>query len=212
MGRCPLCSDRSAKRFCPAKETSICAVCCGTKREVEIDCPSSCPHLKLGRLYEAEKRTPDPQLMARVQSFDDNFVERYSPVFDAVGLAVLAERAAAPWLVDSDVLEVFKALSATMKTLSSGIYYESVPDLPIRASLFRRLKEVFDEFMRSQIDVHRQLTLRVSEASQILDFLTFVATMNSNARPRSRQYLDWLATFTGRTANPTEQSSRLIVP
>jgi len=42
--------------------------------------------------------------------------------------SVAEERLDSPWLVDNDVIEVYKALSATMKTLSSGIYYESLPE------------------------------------------------------------------------------------
>src|SRR5678810_886791 len=75
MARCPLCTERSAKRFCPAKQTSICAVCCGTKREVEIDCPSSCVYLKASRSYDAEKPIPDPEVAARVNNFSSRFLE-----------------------------------------------------------------------------------------------------------------------------------------
>src|SRR2546422_5223162 len=46
---CPICHKRKAKRFCPARGDSICSVCCGTEREVTIDCPSDCPHLIASR-------------------------------------------------------------------------------------------------------------------------------------------------------------------
>ncbi len=42
---CPICEKRKAARFCPAKGEKICAVCCGTEREVTIDCPSDCAYL-----------------------------------------------------------------------------------------------------------------------------------------------------------------------
>ena len=35
---CPICENRKAARFCPAKGENICAVCCGTEREVTISC------------------------------------------------------------------------------------------------------------------------------------------------------------------------------
>src|SRR6185295_19407451 len=148
MAMCPLCSERAGKRYCPAKDAQICAVCCGTKREIEIDCPSSCPYLKASRSYEAEKRIPDPELAAKVRKYDHRFVERFNPALDAISRAVAEERMEAPWLVDTDVIEVYKALAATMKTLSSGIYYESLPEGPVRLSLFRRLKNAFDELMK----------------------------------------------------------------
>src|SRR6266566_2910123 len=140
MAICPLCSDRHGKRYCPAVAEQICAVCCGTKREIEIDCPSSCSYLKASRSYESEKPIPDPQVAAKVHHYDTRFIERYHPILDTVTRAVIEEHMALRELVDSDVLEVFNSLKATMKTLSSGIYYESVPEGPVRLSLFRRLK------------------------------------------------------------------------
>jgi hypothetical protein len=210
MARCPLCSERSGKRYCPAKGVQICAVCCGTKREVEIDCPSSCPYLQASRSYEAEKRLPDPQLAARAHKFDDNFLHRYSQVLDVISRSVVEERVTSPWLVDNDVIEVYKNLSATMKTLSSGIYYESLPDGPARISLFRRLKSVLDQLMQpgSAPDLD---ALKVSEALDVLDFLTFAAELNSSVRPKSRRYLDWLSSMAGVATSP-EQSSGLILP
>ena len=42
---CPLCRQRSARRQCPALGRAICAVCCGSKRQVEINCPPDCGYL-----------------------------------------------------------------------------------------------------------------------------------------------------------------------
>lgn len=210
MARCPLCSDRPGKRYCPAKGSQICAVCCGTKREVEIDCPASCPHLIAGRSYEAEKRIPDPELARKVEKYSNEFVYRYSQVLDAISRSVVEERLQSPWLVDNDVVEVYKSLCATMKTLSSGIYYESLPDGSVRISLFRRLKAQIDELMQPAPNADRP-TLKVSEALDALDFLTFAAQANSSVRPKSRRYLDWLTSMSG-LASSAEQSSGLILP
>ena len=128
MARCPLCSRHPAKRFCPAKEIRICPLCCGSKREVEIDCPSSCYHLMAGRAYENDTRIPEPHLAAAVQGFDKSFIYRHSPVLNAVCRGIVEERSLSPWLVDTDVIDVLKYLTLTMKTLSSGIYYETTPD------------------------------------------------------------------------------------
>src|SRR5712692_1234662 len=124
MANCPLCSSRAGKRYCPAIAEQICAVCCGTKREIEIDCPSSCSYLKASRSYESEKPIPDPEVASRVHGFDAGFVERYHPVLNAVTGSVIEEHMDSKWLVDNDVIEVYRSLKATMTTLSSGIYYE----------------------------------------------------------------------------------------
>jgi hypothetical protein len=209
MATCPLCSERSAKRYCPAKDVEICAVCCGTKREIEIDCPSSCTYLKASRSYEAEKPIIDSALVARVQKYDQHFVDLYQPVLSLVNEAVVEERLSSPWLVDLDVIEVYKSLAATMRTLSSGIYYETLPDGLLRVSLFRRLKTLFDELMAPAQTADRR-TIKVSEAIDVLDFLTFAAQVNSSIRPRSRRYLDWICDTFG--YRQPQHSSGLIVP
>jgi hypothetical protein len=210
MAVCPLCSSRPAKRFCPAKDRQICAICCGTKREIEIDCPSNCSYLRAGRDYEAEKGTPDPELMARVQRIDEDFLFRFTPVLNMIGREVIVERAESSWLVDNDLVEVLKALTATMKTLSSGIYYESTPGGSIRQSLFRRLKRVIDHAMTPEQELLER-ALRPSEAIDVLEFLTVSIQAKSSNRPKSRRYLDWLTSMLG--ISPVEESrSGLILP
>ena len=49
---CALCRTRKEKRFCPAVHDRICAVCCGTEREVSLDCPGDCPYLQQARTHE----------------------------------------------------------------------------------------------------------------------------------------------------------------
>ena len=97
MATCPLCSARSGKRFCPAKDAEICAVCCGTKREIEIDCPSSCAYLKASRSYEADKPLIDQELMAKIRRFDNRFIERFHHVLMAINAAVVEERMTSSW-------------------------------------------------------------------------------------------------------------------
>jgi len=209
MATCPLCSSRPGKRYCPAKDTQICAVCCGTKREIEIDCPSSCGYLKASRSYEAEKPVIDPELAAKIRKYDNAFVERFHFVLQTVNTAVIEERLGSPWLVDKDVIEVYKALTVTMRTLSSGIYYESLPEGTVQLALFRRLKEAFDQLMQPDPAAEHPV-LKASEAVEVLDFLTFAAQMNSSTRPRTRRYLDWITDTFGYPQ--PQQSSGLIIP
>ena len=209
MANCPLCSSRAGKRYCPALAEQICEVCCGTKREIEIDCPSSCAYLKASRSYESEKPIPDPQVAARVQNYDARFMERYHLILDALTRVIIEEHLASKDLVDGDAVEALKSLKSTMKTLSSGIYYESLPEGLARLSLFRRLKAVLDEWMQPDPTAVRPV-LKVTEAIDVLDFLTIVAQANSSVRPRSRRYLDWISEKFGETLQT--QSSGIILP
>lgn len=210
MARCPLCSERSAKRYCPAKQTTICAVCCATKREVEIDCPGSCVHLKSGRSYDAERSQLDPEIVARAKPFNQHFLNEYGPLLELLSRVVAEERLTSPWLLDADVKKVYEALSATMKTLDSGIFYETLPESSATLSLYRRLKSFLDNFMSPPPEAQHR-PLRVAEILSLLDFLHLAVTINSSGRPRSRQYLDWVTAASGMQP-PSTESSRLIVP
>jgi hypothetical protein len=162
------------------------------------------------RVYESDGRIPDLQLESAVQRFDKTFTYRHTPVLNAVCFAICEERTATPWLLDTDVIEVFKDLVKTMKTLSSGIYYESLPESVVRAALFHRLKKLFDEFMQAQPQMLEH-SLKVSDAIDVLTFLTYFATVNSNSRPRSRQYLDLLSNMAEQAAQE-KRAGNLIVP
>src|SRR5262245_60102046 len=51
--RCPLCQKRPSKRACPALRHEICPVCCATKRQIEIACPSDCVFLETAHRHPA---------------------------------------------------------------------------------------------------------------------------------------------------------------
>ena len=208
MAKCPLCSQRAAKRHCPAKGSKICSICCGTKREVEIDCPGDCVHLRTGRSFEAARQQPH-ESHRPTPRFDQQFLYRNSAAINAVAHAILEERVHTPEMVDPDVREALEALRATMKTLSSGIYYETLPEGgPRSIALYRRIKPALEDLMQPQgptVDA-----LRVSDIPELLDFLLMTAESRSSGRPRSRQYLDWLASVAPEL--PREETSRIVVP
>ena len=102
--KCPLCENRKAKRFCPAKAVEICPVCCGTKREVEIDCPSNCVYLHEGREYESKRMVRKGPWVARTERlWQDAFINQHYQVFLSLWAIILDERHRFPELVDSDV-------------------------------------------------------------------------------------------------------------
>ena len=43
---CAICETRRPRRYCPGVRGEICAICCGTAREVTVDCPLDCPYLR----------------------------------------------------------------------------------------------------------------------------------------------------------------------
>src|SRR5215469_15092115 len=49
---CAICHTRKPRRYCPGVRGEICTICCGTEREVTVDCPSDCPFLQEARKHE----------------------------------------------------------------------------------------------------------------------------------------------------------------
>jgi hypothetical protein len=64
---CKLCEKRRARRHCPGVEGEICSQCCGSQREITIECPASCEYLKEARFHEqppavTEDQVPNPDI------------------------------------------------------------------------------------------------------------------------------------------------------
>ena len=149
---CPLCGLRKARRGCPALGKQICAFCCGTKRLVEIQCPSDCPWL-------ASAREHPPAVVVRRQQRDLGLLvqfmrdlsERQSQLFFLVNtfLVQYAAEAAigslASAIRDEDVSEAMTALASTFETASRGVIYEHRPASLPAERLMTALKPVLAE-------------------------------------------------------------------
>lgn len=144
---CPLCGQRSARRACPALGHKICAACCGTKRLVEIQCPSDCAYLASAREHPpaAKVRQQQRELAALVRAMRD-LNERQSRLFSFI--LTLVARYEAPELhslVDDDVAEAMAALGATFETAVRGVIYEHRPASLSAERLVAALKPLLAE-------------------------------------------------------------------
>jgi hypothetical protein len=209
--KCPLCESRKAKRLCPAKATHICPVCCGTLREVEIDCPRDCVYLHTGREYESEKlaRTlPPPRRTERL--WNPRFLQQFNPAILGMAHVITQSRQRLPELVDNDVEVALDALIRTFETLDKGIYYESTPARFAQKDLFIALKLFLEgptETLR--IDQSRLTTGQILDCLRFLQELASVITL---PRPKSRAFLDHLEGLTHGSAQEAREESRLILP
>ena len=78
---CAICDIRKEKRFCPAVHGRICALCCGTEREVTLDCPSDCVYLQQARRHEGPHTLEDldqAALFPKIEVRDQVLYERES--------------------------------------------------------------------------------------------------------------------------------------
>src|SRR5271154_4725743 len=119
---CPLCELRKPKRYCPAKAEMICAVCCGEKREVIIDCPSDCSYLIASRRWEREHRkpitvadVPYPDL-----SIPMGLIHEQQPLISGLGYSVLKAPSEFPAVDDPSPGQAPPGLAETYRTLGTG--------------------------------------------------------------------------------------------
>ncbi len=123
---CPSCGKRKGRRACPALGRSICAVCCGTKRLVEIRCPPDCAYLAAAEQHPPaavqRRRERQGRFLASVV---EGLTEAQYHVFLFVQVTVAASAAGtAQRLLDRDVEAAARALASTFETASKGIIYE----------------------------------------------------------------------------------------
>jgi len=211
---CPICEKRPPKRFCPAKGEKICAICCGREREVSIDCPPDCPHLVAAHRYEAEhrKHIGIEDLPYRHVQVRPDFVYEHWDVVAGLAATILQFQIQDPQLNDSVATAVIEALVETYRTLGTGIYYERPPDAPLARALYRQLGQFLQEFRDERAARAGLRTLQDSDVFQLLVFLLRIAKQETNGRPRSRAFLDFLRIRFPLPAVPAKEPSRIIVP
>jgi len=216
---CPICEKRKPQRFCPAKGEKICAVCCGTEREVTIDCPSDCPYLVAARRYEDAHRKPVPREEVPYPNVEvpSDLVHERQALVSGLVYHILKMAAEVPALVDADVAAALGALAETYRTLSVGLYYEKPPAARLPNELYGRLAGFLTEFKKQDQERAGFTTVKDTEVFHLLVFLLRVGRHRTNGRPRSRAFLDFLraqfprASESG-TAGAKREAPRIITP
>jgi len=211
---CPICNKRRAERYCPAKDEKICAVDCGTEREVTIDCPNDCAHLIAAHRWEqshpkpfAESEVPFPDV-----SFSSDIVRTRENVLSELGYTVAIYAKEQRSLTDADVLAAVKASAETRRTLISGIYYEKLPEIPVAAGLYAALAKYFEEEKLREAERPEFPALKDTEIFHLLVFFARFARLRSNGRPRSRAFLDFLRSQFPAEAGAAKEEPRIILP
>ena len=108
---CAICETRRPRRYCPGVRGEICALCCGTAREVTVDCPLDCTYLRESRSHE---RPPEPD-PAKMPNPDVNITEKFlaqnTRLFTFLCMAILKHALGAPGVVDNDLREALEGAS-----------------------------------------------------------------------------------------------------
>ncbi len=210
---CPICEKRKAARFCPAKGEKICAVCCGTEREVTIDCPSDCAYLLAAHRYENEHQRSLPADTPLLdEKIPQDIVYAHQQLMGALAFSIAKFCAVQPTAVDTDVLAALQALAQTYKTLNSGIIYEKPPDAPLPRELYATLIAFINEVKKQHAERAGSVSLKDSDVFHLLVFLYRMGLLRTNGRPRSRRFIEFLRGQFPQSPELKREESRIIVP
>ena len=190
MALCKICNIRRPRRFCPGVGGDICSICCGTEREVTVECPFDCEYLIESRVHE--KLGPAGEPPNEDIKVSERFLRENAPLVETVGRAVLWAGLSVPGAVDSDVSEALEALIRTYRTLGSGLYYETRPENPIAARISGLVQEQIAEYKSREQERTGLSGIRDSAILGVLAFLQRAEILRRNGRKRSRSYLHFL--------------------
>jgi len=210
---CPICEKRKEGRFCPAKGEKICAVCCGTEREVSIGCPTDCAYLAAAHRYEDEHKrqipVDTPFLEERIPQ---GTLHTHQPLMAALAFTIAKACMSHPSATDPDVIAALRALAESYKTLISGIYYEKLPDIPVQREIYTALTALLDDLKQKQAAAGTSDTLKSEDIFFVVIFLFRMGLLRGNSRPRSRRFIEFLRGQFPQAEELKREEPRIIVP
>jgi hypothetical protein len=188
-------------------------VCCGTEREVSIDCPTDCSYLVSAHRYEDEHQralpADTPLLDVKVPQ---DIIYTHQNALSGIAFTAAKFSAAHPTASDTDVLAALQALAETYKTLGSGIYYEKPPDAPTARELYAALAQFVNESKQQPAERAGSPPLKDSEVFFLLVFLYRMGLLRTNGRPRARRYIEFLRSQFPAAPELKREESRIIMP
>lgn len=144
---CPSCGRRKGRRDCPALRASICTICCGTKRLVEIKCPESCVHLTTAREHPAAvvKKQQERDVAALLPTIN-HLSERQHQLFFLIHSVIARHKPEGfSRLLDEDVAQAAGAVAATVETAVKGVLYEHTPASMLAQRLAKEITAMLAE-------------------------------------------------------------------
>jgi len=192
---CALCETRKERRFCPAVHGKICPVCCGTEREVTLDCPSDCPYLQLARAREKPRPLVDmnPEAVFSTVTVRDQLIYEREPLLVGLSYAVAKCARADRSLNDRDAISALTALARRYQTLvGSGLRLNAATPVGAQQATVAELEKMIAEYQEMEGKHLGYATLRDSETLEALVFLVRMAHARTSGRPKARGFLDFL--------------------
>jgi hypothetical protein len=210
---CPICEKRKAARYCPAKGEKICAVCCGTEREVTISCPPDCAYLIAAHRYEDEHKRVLPEDTPLLdERIPEEILHTQQQLMAALAFQTAKFASHQLSTADPDVLASLAALAGTYKTLQSGLLYEKVPEIPVQRDLYLALSQFLNEIKQKAAEGGNSAALKDAAIFHVIIFLYRMGLLRSNGRPRSRRFIEFLRGQFPQAEELKCEEPRIIVP
>ncbi len=187
-------------------------MCCGTEREVSIDCPVDCGYLVAAHRYEEQhQRTLPPGTPLLDVRLTSDIIHTHQQLLSALAFTIARFCAEHREANDVDVLAAMESLAEAYKTLTAGIVYEQRPALPVQRELYEALSKFFVESEQKQAQASFGHA-KDSEIYQLLVFLYRMGLMHTNGRSRSRRFIEYLRSQFPGAQELKREESRIIIP
>ncbi|MCC6390964.1 MAG: hypothetical protein IT167_10185 [Bryobacterales bacterium] len=192
----------------------ICSQCCGTEREVSIDCPLDCEYLLEARKHEKFTEV-DPKLIPnRDIRVTDEFMNEHDAFLDFLARTLLTATLNTAGANDNDLREALETMIRTYRTRQTGLIYESRPSNPVAGMIQQQTLEEIGQFQEAEARQTGVHSLRDTDVLGVLVFLQRIAVHWDNKRPRGRSLISFLLERYGqpRPSPVAPQAPSLIIP
>ena len=144
----------------------ICPICCGTEREVTLDCPSECPYLQQARKNENVNhlRELDREALMPQVEVAETFLYEREPLMGGMSFAIVLAARRDPASRDRDVIQALTAMAKTYETqVSSGLIYEQPTTSPMQHAIAAEISKMLQEFRKTEEQNRGYSTLKDGE-------------------------------------------------
>jgi hypothetical protein len=188
---------------------TICAVCCGTKRLVEIQCPDDCVYLASAREHPAAvvKRQQEHDVSVLLPTLQGLTERQHQLFFLFQSLIARHTPEGFARLVDDDVADAAAAVAATLETAARGVIYEHAAQSRPAQRLAGEITAMLAEMRQQGAKVYDR------EAAVVLRAIEKGARETRRVEPGDASYLTLMGRLLQRNrATPPARTPSLIVP
>lgn len=215
---CAICETRKEKRFCPAIHGRICPICCGTEREVTLECPSECPYLQQARAHEKPRSLKDVDQSVLFPHIDvpEQFLYENEHLIMGLSFAVSRAARANRAMNDREIIGALSTLARTFQTLTnSGLVYEQATANILQQAISGEIQRMIADYRDLEQKQFGFSNLKDSAVLRAIIVLLRMAVSHTSGRPKSRAYVDFLlAQFPEKQGLVASQEggSRIVLP